>query len=46
MLEKGVDIRYIQEMLGHNDPKTTMIYTHVSVRKINNFTNPLDEIDE
>ena len=44
MLEKGVDIRYIQEMLGHRDPKTTMIYTHVSERKINTFVNPLDEL--
>lgn len=44
MLEKGVDIRYIQEMLGHNDPKTTMIYTHVSERKINTFVNLFDEI--
>lgn len=45
MLEKGVDIRYIQDMLGHNDPKTTMIYTHISERKINMFVNPLDELD-
>ena len=44
MLEKGVDIRYIQDMLGHNDPKTTMIYTHVSERRINTFVNPFDEI--
>lgn len=45
MLEKGVDIRYIQDMLGHQDPRTTMIYTHVSERKINTFVNPLDELD-
>ncbi|MFC2087451.1 site-specific tyrosine recombinase/integron integrase [Bacteroidota bacterium] len=45
LLEKGVDIRYIQDMLGHQDPKTTMIYTHISQRKIATFTNPLDEFD-
>lgn len=45
LLEKGIDIRYIQDMLGHKDPKTTMIYTHVSERKINTFINPLDELD-
>ena len=44
MLEKGVDIRYIQEILGHSDPKTTMIYTHVSERKITTFINPLDDL--
>ncbi|QQS51143.1 MAG: tyrosine-type recombinase/integrase [Bacteroidota bacterium] len=45
MLEKGVDIRYIQEMLGHSDIKTTMIYTHVSERRINALINPFDELN-
>ncbi|GGD07206.1 tyrosine-type recombinase/integrase [Hyunsoonleella pacifica] len=44
LLENGTDIRYIQELLGHNSPKTTMIYTHVSETSIRKIKNPFDKI--
>ena len=43
LLENGVDIRHIQELLGHSSPKTTMIYTHVSRKDILSIQSPLDE---
>lgn len=44
LLENGTDIRYIQELLGHSRPETTMIYTHVRSQILKNITNPLDLI--
>lgn len=44
LLEGGVDIRYIQNLLGHCDCKTTQIYTHVSKRYISGITSPLDSM--
>ncbi len=44
-LENGVDLRYIQEMLGHRDPKTTMIYTHISRKALGTIHNPLDDLE-
>ncbi len=43
--ESGVDIKYIQELLGHKNSKTTEIYTHVSRRELGKITSPLDNID-
>ena len=45
LLEAGTDIRYIQELLGHNSPKTTMMYTHVSSKKIAGIKSPLDDLE-
>jgi len=42
LLESGVDLRYIQELLGHSSSKTTEIYTHVSKKSIQGIPNPLD----
>lgn len=44
LLENGVDLRYIQELLGHKSSKTTEIYTHVSNKNLSKITNPLDLI--
>ena len=42
LLEHGIDIRYIQKLLGHSDLKTTMIYTNVSKRGILKIKSPID----
>ena len=44
LLELGIDLRYVQEFLGHKKPETTMIYTHISSEKVGNMANPLDEL--
>ena len=42
LLEKGTDIRYIKDLLGHSDISTTLIYTKVSNKNIRNIKSPLD----
>lgn len=45
LLERGVGIRYIQELFGHGSPKTTMLYTHVSGKRLGEIASPLDDLD-
>ena len=42
MLERGADIRTVQELLGHKDVRTTEVYTHVLNRGVRGVVSPLD----
>ncbi|SDZ58839.1 integrase/recombinase XerD [Flavobacterium aquidurense] len=44
LLESGTDLRYIQELLGHQSSKTTEIYTHVSTKSIQQIKSPFDDL--
>ena len=45
LLEHGTDLRYIQELLGHNSSKTTEIYTHITKKGLNGIQSPLENIN-
>ena len=44
LLEKGTDIRYIKELLGHFNIKTTKRYLHVRKMALVNIESPLDDL--
>ncbi len=43
-MERGQDIRTIEELPGHSDGKTTMIYTHVLNHGLHGITSPADSL--
>ncbi len=44
LLEDGYDIRTVQELMGHKDVKTTMVYTHVLIRGAGAVKSPMDSL--
>jgi site-specific recombinase XerD len=45
LLERGTDLRYIQDLLGHNSTETTKIYTHITQQAKHKLVSPLDFLD-
>jgi len=45
LLEKGIGLRYIQQLLGHESSKTTEIYTHLTNQGWDKLESPLDRLD-
>jgi site-specific recombinase XerD len=44
LLERGTDLRYIQSLLGHESPKTTERYAHVTKKGFEGLVSPLDNL--
>lgn len=45
LLEQGIDLRYIQVILGHSSVKTTEIYTHVSTKNLQGIKSPIEGME-
>ena len=46
LLEKGIDVTFIQKLLGHNNIKTTLGYLHVTNKDLVNIISPLEDIEQ
>jgi len=45
LLENGTDLRYIQNLLGHDSSRTTEIYTHITTKGFDQIKSPLDKLN-
>jgi len=45
-VERGTNLRYIRELLGHNSSKTTEIYTHIPHVGMKNICSPFDHLED
>ncbi|UZS00310.1 tyrosine-type recombinase/integrase [Chondrinema litorale] len=45
LLERGTDLRYIQNLMGHGSSKTTERYTHITKKGVDGIVSPLDNLD-
>jgi site-specific recombinase XerD len=45
LLEHGTDLRYIQSLMGHENSKTTEVYTHITTKGFDQLKSPLDTMD-